>query len=54
MAEQRINAFASINNADAIVPGTALFFDSFEYEAGREDSGVTTIFQNNGWSGVKT
>ena len=53
-AEQDISAFASIDNADAIVPGTALFFDSFEYEAGREDSGVTSVFQSNGWSDVKT
>jgi PKD domain len=53
-AQQNISAFASINNADAIVPGTALFYDSFEYDAGREDSGVTSIFQNNGWSAVKT
>ena len=43
-----------IRHGNVVVSENALFFDSFEYEAGRNDSGVTKIFRNNGWSAVKT
>ncbi len=44
----------SFDNSEAVVPGTALFFDDFEYRADRDDANVPTIFQAHGWFDVKT
>lgn len=36
-------------------PGDPLFFDDFEYAAGREDPNVVSVFQTEGgWTGAKT
>ena len=45
---------ARMRYADVVISEDALFFDSFEYDAGRNDSSVTSVFQSNGWSAVKT
>jgi hypothetical protein len=49
---ESVFVFASIDNTSAIVPGTSLFHDDFEYTAGRDDSTVASIFQAHGWSEV--
>lgn len=52
--QRNLDSLTSFDNTEAIVPGTAMFFDSFEYVADRSDSNVGVIFRKQGWNGVKT
>jgi hypothetical protein len=59
----QIRARDAAGNTSALSAGTSittptggqlLFFDDFEYPVGRSDPQADTLFQNNGWDGVKT